>query len=405
MELRSHDGTYYLLRGGEPFWIKGAGGSDHLATLASIGGNSIRTWGEDPGIILDKAHALGLTVCVGLWIEHERHGFDYDDNEAWQIQLSRHKAMIDAYKDHPALLMWGIGNEVEINYTNHRVWDFIQEVAAYARAVDPNHPVMTVTAHLDPEVVAQIKKRAPAIQILGVNAYGGLGAIAELAAKYWKGPYVIAEWGPNGQWEVDKTTWGAELEPTSTHNAFLRALRHNVISGDRSRSLGGYAFKWGYKQEVTPTWYGVFTRSGAATESVEILAYAWQGRYPDQRAPRIHSLTLNSMSPQSNIVLQAGEHATAAFKMFDISGPVARVHWEVMVESPERLLGGDYESRPDTVPTMFSNSGATSIDFVAPIQPGPYRLYLYVYGPNDRTVATGNIPFLVLNELEPPDSQ
>jgi hypothetical protein len=32
-------------------------------------------------------------------------------------------------------------------------------------------------------------------------------------------PYVITEFGPFGWWQVEKTPWGAELEPTSTAKA------------------------------------------------------------------------------------------------------------------------------------------------------------------------------------------
>src|SRR5437867_2576833 len=74
------DGGYRLLRDGTPYFIKGAGGDGSLEALAAAGGNSVRTWGADAvGPILDQAHQLGLTVTVGIWLGHERHGFNYHD--------------------------------------------------------------------------------------------------------------------------------------------------------------------------------------------------------------------------------------------------------------------------------------------------------------------------------------
>ena len=35
----------------------------------------------------DEAYELGLTVSVGIWLGHERHGFDYDDADAVRRQL------------------------------------------------------------------------------------------------------------------------------------------------------------------------------------------------------------------------------------------------------------------------------------------------------------------------------
>jgi exo-beta-1,3-glucanase (GH17 family) len=63
------DGSFQLLRNGEPYYIKGAGGTVKLEELKNYGGNSIRTWGIAPDTdkILDEAHKLGLTVCFGIW--------------------------------------------------------------------------------------------------------------------------------------------------------------------------------------------------------------------------------------------------------------------------------------------------------------------------------------------------
>ena len=39
--------THRLVRNGQPYFVQGVGGHTHLAELAAIGGNSIRTWGTD----------------------------------------------------------------------------------------------------------------------------------------------------------------------------------------------------------------------------------------------------------------------------------------------------------------------------------------------------------------------
>jgi hypothetical protein len=66
---------------GVPCALRGAGGSHALDLLAAIGGTSIRTWGvdEQTPALLDEAHALGLSVSVGIWLGHARHGFDCGD--------------------------------------------------------------------------------------------------------------------------------------------------------------------------------------------------------------------------------------------------------------------------------------------------------------------------------------
>ena len=136
----------------------------HPDLLVAFGGNSIRIWGIDNAkIIIDEAQKIGLTVMLGMWLQYERHGFDYNNKAKVAKKLAHFKSIIDQYKDHPALLMWGIGNEVDLLYSNTKVWDAVEEIAQYAHKVDPNHPTSTVTAGLDSLEVALIKEKVPKI--------------------------------------------------------------------------------------------------------------------------------------------------------------------------------------------------------------------------------------------------
>ena len=228
-------GDWQLVRDGKPYYIKGAGGDSHLDKLVSIGGNSIRTWSTDNAKeVLDAAQAKGLTVMMGLWVQHERHGFDYNDAEKVANQLEGFKKVVAELKDHPALLLWGVGNEVDLEYKNTSVWDAINQIAQMIHLTDPNHPTCTVTAGLDKEEVRLIIEKAPAIDIYGINTYGDLGNVkATIREAGWKGPYIISEWGPNGHWEVKKTKWGAPVEQNSTEKANSYAQRYTeYIAGD-----------------------------------------------------------------------------------------------------------------------------------------------------------------------------
>ena len=71
--IKTNEG-FQLLRNGKPYYVKGAGGTEYLSLLKSIGGNSIRTWSTGGAQkILDDAYANGISVCIGLWVGHERH--------------------------------------------------------------------------------------------------------------------------------------------------------------------------------------------------------------------------------------------------------------------------------------------------------------------------------------------
>ena len=308
VEVVQKGNGFELLRGGEPYYVNGAGGHTQLNELVQRGGNSIRTWSTDDGLkILDEAHAKGLTVMMGLWVGHERHGFDYDDERAVAKQLEGFKKQIDELKDHPALLFWGIGNEVDLNYTNTKVWDAIEDIAAYIQEVDPNHPTSTVTAGLDKSEVDLIKEKCPSLDIYCVNTYGDLANVPKNIGKFgWTGPYMITEWGPNGHWEVAKAAWGAPIEQTSTEkkNSYReRYVEH--ISKHKTHCLGSYVFLWGQKQETTGTWYGLFTMDGQGTEVLDVLEECWKGALPKELAPTIISLDLDGKGKSDNIKLNA----------------------------------------------------------------------------------------------------
>ena len=138
---------YQLTVDGEPFFIKGAGLEfGHLKSLAEAGGNAFRTWrvanGERDAIdILDEADALGLKVCMGLDIARERHGFDYSDQDAVSAQNEEMMRDVVRLKDHPALLMWGLGNELNLRAKNDGVWDAIEDLALRIKEADPDHPL------------------------------------------------------------------------------------------------------------------------------------------------------------------------------------------------------------------------------------------------------------------------
>ncbi|MEO0473949.1 MAG: glycoside hydrolase family 2 TIM barrel-domain containing protein, partial [Bacteroidota bacterium] len=361
--------------------------------------------------ILDEAQAKGMTVLFGLWVGQERQGFDYDDSRAVQAQFERFREVVRAYKDHPALLLWGIGNENDLFYSDYRVWNAINDIAKMIHEEDPNHPTMTVTAGIDVAEVQLIKERAPHIDIYGVNTYGGLiGIDKEFRSYGWDGPYIITEWGPNGHWEVPKTEWGAPIEQNSSTKADWYKKRYQKgIAADRAHCLGSYVFLWGAKQETTPTWYGVFLEDGGETEVMDNLEYVWSGKYPQNRSPHINSLKINGKAAIENVYLQPGKAYDILADIVDPENDKLTYHWQIL-ESEFGLTGtgGDAEATPDPMKIKLAEKmevarhdteflimeNKNQFRFRSPLKPGAYRFFVYAYDGNGNA-ATANIPFYV----------
>lgn len=401
------NGQYVLSVNDQPFYINGAGLEfGNIAALAKHKGNSFRTWRTDNGQntaleILDEAQKYGLMVTMGIEVARERHGFDYNDQKAVTAQLERIKEEVIALKDHPALLIWAIGNELNLRYTNPKVWDAVNDISQMIHKVDPNHPTTTTLAGISRREVQEIKERAPDLDILSFQVYGKIEQLPKQARDYgWEGPYMVTEWGATGHWEVPKTSWGVPIEENSSVKAKNYLKRYqNSIQKDTTQCIGSYVFLWGQKQERTPTWYGIFTEDGSATESVDVMEYLWTGNWPQNRSPIIESFQLNNKDAYSNIKLAANQSYQAEVKSSDPDGDKLTYSFEILHESTDLKDGGDLENRPQTVQWNRKELKEGIIEFSVPDTNGAYRIFAYVHDGNEH-VATANIPFFVNNNVK-----
>lgn len=391
------NGRYELLRGGQPYFVKGAGGSQYPERIAAYGGNSIRTWGTgDAPKVLAEANKNHLTVMMGLDVARERHGFDYNNASAVAAQLEKIKGEVLKYKDDPAVLLWGIGNELNLDYTNPKVWDAVNDIAKMIHEVDPNHPTSTVLAGANKKEIEYVKGRCPAVDILSINTYAGLATLPkQVADAGWTGPYLVTEWGPTGHWEGPQTPWKASVEETSSQKAAVYKSRYEAsVVQDRAHCLGSYVFLWGQKQERTPTWYGLFTEDGQETEVMDVLQYEWSGQWPKNRAPHIAGFQLNSKSATDGIYLKPGQAVPVGATVNDPERDALTYQWELLPESTDLKQGGDRESRPTLVAGALPAGAQGQTTLTVPSTPGAYRLFVYAHDGHGN-VATGNIPFFV----------
>ncbi|MDI4665444.1 glycosyl hydrolase [Xanthobacter autotrophicus] len=377
---------------GKPFIPNGTSAETRLGELKALGANTIRTYGQEPGEILDAAQRAGLKVIVGLWLGHPRLGFDYANRAAVAQQLETLRHMVERYRTHPALLMWGIGNEVEVDLTPEdamAVWPAIEEAAKLAKTLDGQHPTLVALAEVGQDKAALIRRHAPSIDVIGINGYGDglLTAVKRARAQGWTGPLILTEMGAQGHWDAPGTPWGAKLEPTSTAKA--DRVRRYLLTAKQA-GVGAMPFLWGQKQEVTPTWYSLLLPTGEWTETVEAMAESWGGTPPGgaNRAPRILALTF-----AGPVRFTADSGTQVRLTATDPDGDPLRMDWAIMAETTVRSVGGDPEPVPPSFPAGIHDPSPVGVR-IAGLPPGRYRVFVTVRDGRG-AAATGNLPFEV----------
>ena len=393
VKVQRDETGYHLMRDGRPYVIKGGGGRVYLESLKEAGGNSLRTWGEDDlEPLLDRAQELGLTVTVGIWLGQERQGFNYGDAGSVLREIEKARATFRRYRRHPALLMWGLGNEMEGSGDNPVIWRTVNEIARVAKSEDPDHPTMTVIAEAGGRKISQFISLCPDVDVLGINSYGGVETLPKrLADAGLDRPYVITEFGPPGPWEVRKTSWGAPVEPSSTDKARIYQSHHSrSIAAQSARCLGSYAFLWGFKQEATATWFGMFLPSGERLGAVDAMTFAWTNRWPANRAPELNTFT--SEAREAEIV--TGNEIHSADRR---DRPGGRPAFRSLGSSlGERRPAGRRRPRDgaDGTPGMLRRGEGFGRHLPAPTRAGAYRIFAYLYD-GKGGAACANVPFAV----------
>lgn len=389
--IEGTEGAWRLVRNGKPYFIRGGGGGGSKALLKEIGGNSFRTWGADRAKAeLDEAAKFGHTVMLGFWLGHHNHGFSYLDKVALERTERDVLATVAKIKDHPALLCYALGNEMELGEPHPKeMWTFINSLAKKVREADPNHPVGTVVADMWKDKADAINAYAPDLQYIGINSYGG----ALTVGKRWqelggKVPYILTEYGPMGANECGVASNGLPVEWTSTRKAdWYREVYEKTILAEQGKwCLGGYVFTWGHKNEVSPTWFGTMLPDGTKLEVVATLAKIW-GKDVANRCPRIEEVKV------SKGALAEGETIEASVSAKDPEGDKLTWKWTLVDEASYYGEAGLGLAMPEGWDeAIVAGQGTTSVKVKLP-GGGKYRLYAYCFD-GKGNAAYANYPLL-----------
>jgi hypothetical protein len=118
-----------------------------FTAIRAAGYDTLIGWdeGEFDDLTMEKAAQHGLGVVLPYDFPR---GVDWGDPAVREVQQQRVETLVRRYSLHPALRMWGLGNEVvfaigDPNSPRARAFaDFFAALAERVHQLDPNHPVL-----------------------------------------------------------------------------------------------------------------------------------------------------------------------------------------------------------------------------------------------------------------------
>jgi hypothetical protein len=315
------DSSWVLVVDGKPFEVKGATfgyGEDvnnypaYFKDLNFLGVNTIRTWGtgENTAQLLDIAHAHGIKVMLGIWMRHGRPGmeandsFNYLEDQAGIDDMYNDAIQtVEQYKDHPAVLTWGIGNEVYLNMDTDAEKEayskLLERICSNIKQIDPTHPITSVDAWTFG--LNWWEEFVPSIDIYGLNAYGA-GAnylAAELDKRNIDKAYIVTEFGVTGEWDIESKKNGIEIEPSDREKYDAIALGYPNWIQNKSKCLGVYVFHFSNGNNFIAPW--LFTHyKGSTRPQYWAIREAYTGQKPIKQTPEIQAFEIPEAETASN---------------------------------------------------------------------------------------------------------
>ena len=404
VEIKKENGVYRLYKNGSPFLIKGAVGHTNLAELVACGGNTISTWDTTMvETILNEAQKYNISVVVGLDIPSGDVLQFYDDEKKVEELFKAHQASVRRFKNHPALLYWGLGNELIMPFSSNsgKFYKTYNRLLKMIHTEDPDHPVTTTLINLQKGSILNINWKIRELDFISINTYNKLKNIKQELKKLsllWNGPYMISDWSPNGGWESENTVWQAPIENTSTKKAeeYFRFYKDFMPKSD-PRFLGSLAFYWGSRQEYTHSWYSVFNEDGSPTEIMEALNDAWKDTVTNHSSVKVKYMLIDNHGARDNILLSPGSKHEVSLLLHEKQSPDSlRYSWEILKE--DWLYWGrtwNNFKKPVVLQGLISDSAAQKTSFICPSKEGAYRIFITAYN-SKGFCATANTPFYVV---------
>lgn len=377
-DAKSGAKSWQLLVGGKPYQIRGVGcakatganGTDYLQLAQQMGANTVRTWGltHSDRNYLDRAAELGLQVAVGIWLPYPKADVLYQNPDAPELRSLRSEILdrVEAYRNHPALMLWVVGNEVlhmiEEPAERSGFLRFLEDLVQEIKRRDPDHLVTyAATGSVD---LQALKQSVPSLDLIGVNLYGDPRKMQtrKRAAGESK-PLLFTEFGPRRPEDMGADTLGYARVPTDREKTQRYLRRLNQLQSLDQQTLGAFVFRLGDPKSDDLHWWNL------SLGEYPRAAYAAVARHYGGADPG--KIPICKAQPINRSQVTSGESLQLKVSELSQSGAKYGVHfWPI--NPADRHQPASVLLSPEHVFT------APNVQVSAPQQPGDYWLITQV---------------------------
>jgi hypothetical protein len=356
-----------------------------FALIRAMGANTIRLHSMPTDTkMLDAAYEYGLYVIITATVAW---------NKDFNVQANRDQVLSDLtiavnkWKDHPALLMWLMGNEVNIHTTSLTAWySLLNECARKVHELEGlnHHPVTSAESEID-DLGSAVNKsddaNMPDLDVWAVQVYRGMttgfdamfGTYATKSSK----PLILTEFGcdayntaTNAEDEISQAeTIKGQLNIIETHLSAAKATEECIGScifqwaDDWSKNQWGavnsthdtsgtwnspnyYDYESDSKNNMNEEWWGLCSISaGTDTKTLRRAYTEVQAKWAPNTQSTASSSNVfstditnypnpfNPATGSTTIVFTVAPGTTVKVKIYDIAGRLVKVLKEGTIDN------------------------------------------------------------------------
>lgn len=217
--------------------------------IKEMGANTVYTFESKDATreALDAAHSNGIFVIMGYWVDWYA---DLSSPSVRQTMMNKFTSIVRKWKNHPAVLMWAFGSEVNMFYQGDKKdWYTLLQEAAHAAHEEEGenyHPVVGFeadgTSIGDPGLKSDDASLTD-LDVWGIDTFTGrsFGNLFLEHRSRTDKPLIL------GQWGCDAYDEAQGVEDQSTQAEYVGNLWdeiENNLDGNSGVCLGATVFEW-----------------------------------------------------------------------------------------------------------------------------------------------------------------